>query len=514
MTVPHLLSASPGLFAFGLLLGLAISFAFHRKAWVVFVWFPTVSVFAYGTYLILRRFSAIGKVHGPDAGFAGMEGLFLLPALGICIAGLTAAFFCRPRKESWRLSTAIPAVILCLAVSLVSDRHNATHVEIQLLDARGNPLPNVRVQYSLSEGGLNMEAKLLSSDVNGRFDFELRQDQGVGLEIMPSARSPEELDTSPTFWNLGIGQLENAPEQLAVRHGWQRSVANQTLNEGFTEIMPRGREIRFSLTLPDHASLDPAPRRERIRAAFTAFQQTHPAGISYAYLCRNVEAIEFIPELIEIYHTKGVGSNGVVEGLSQIAAILSELERGCREVQRRVKNEPYYPRKMLQNQVTQFCIWAEVPEQDRIDVPHALEQVQARIAARAQELSNFVFSQMPTDPGVIKILSELRRLGHSSLQQFIGAIIANSPKEMQAVYQWSHSLWMIGAHFSDLGSLYPSDDPLVVMVAFEATPNDEMEGSIAAKALERFEAVYSTITESQVRQRADMHMQMLRARLK
>jgi hypothetical protein len=52
------------------------------------------------------------------------------------------------------------------------------------------------------------------------------------------------------------------------------------------------------------------------------------------------------------------------------------------------------------------------------------------------------------------------------------------------------------------------------MVAFEATPNEEMEGSIAAQALERFETVYPNIADAEVRQRADMHMQMLRARLK
>ena len=73
---------------------------------------------------------------------------------------------------------------------------------------------------------------------------------------------------------------------------------------------------------------------------------------------------------------------------------------------------------------------------------------------------------------------------------------------------------MIGAHFSDLGSLFASNDPFVVMLAFEATPSEELEGSIAMKALERLEAVYPDISDSGVRQRADMHIQMLKARLK
>lgn len=515
MTVPRILSASPGLVLLGLILGLALSFAFRRKPWIVFVWLPTASTFAYGAYLVLRRLSALGKVHGgPDAGFAGMEAMFHLPVLGLCIAGLVVSFICRPRKEARRFSTAIPACAIYLALVLLSDRQNATTIEIQLFNAAGKPIPGVRVQYRLSEGGVGMQAKLLSSDADGKFSLALRQGQNIGLEIMPSPSSPQDLDTSPTFWNLELSPLENSPEQLAVRHHWQRSVANQTLNEGFTEVISRSPQINLSLTLPDHASLDPGPRRERIRAAFVAFRKNHPPGLSYAYLCRNVEAIEFIPQLIEAYRNKEAGSEGVVDGLAQIAEILSELERGCREVQRRVKSEPHYPRQMLQNQITQFCIWAGIPEDSRADVPQALERVQEKIAAHAKELSDFVFGQMQSDPGVIKVLSELRRSGHSLVPRFVEAVRANPPKEMRTVYQWSHSLWMIGSHFSDLGLLYASDDPLVVMVAFEATPNDEMEGSIAAKALERFEAVYPNITETQIRQRADMHMQMLRARLK
>ena len=281
MTVPRLLSASSGVIAFGLIAGLLLSFAYRRKPWSVFIWLPTVSAFTYGAYLILRRLSALGNVRGgPEAGFAGMEGLFLLPGLGICIAGMIAAFFCRPRNEAWRLSTAIPATILCLSVFFVSDHQNASHVEIHLFDARGTPLPNVRVQYRLSEGGLGMQTKTLASDAQGKFDFDVRQNQGIGLEIMPSPRSPENMDTSPTFWNLGIGPLDDSPDQLALSHSWQRSVANQTLNEGFTEILPRSREIQISLTLPDHASLDPAPRREKIRAACESCRKSPPASLS------------------------------------------------------------------------------------------------------------------------------------------------------------------------------------------------------------------------------------------
>jgi len=440
MTVAGLLSTSPGLVALGLFVGVALSLVIRRKPCVVFIWLPTVGALAYGTYLILRRLSAIGKVHGPDAGFAGMEGLLLLPALGVCVAGLVVLFIGRPRKETWRLSTTIPVVVTLAAVSVMSDRHNATYIEIQLFDARGKILPETPVRYHLSEGGLSIQSKFLSSDADGKISFALRTGQNIGLEIMPRPRSPQDIDTSPTFWNLGLEDLQNSPEQIVVRHTWQRSVANQTLNEGFMEVISRRQQIHLSLTLPDHASLDPKPRREKIRAIFDGLRRQQTPRFSYAYLCRNVEAIEFVPQLIEIYRDKEAGGEGVVEGLAQIAEILAQLEKGCREVQRRVKNEPYYSREKLQNEVAQFCIWAGIPEDARADVPAALKLVQDKIIAHAAELSDFVFGQLPTDPGVIKVLSELGRLGHASLPRLIETVKVNPPKEMRAVYQWSHCL--------------------------------------------------------------------------
>jgi hypothetical protein len=415
MTFARLLTDAPGAVPVGLLIGLALSFSFRRKPWIVFVWLPTVATFAYGAYLTIRRLGGLGKIRGgPEAGFAGMEALIVLPVLGLCVAGLVAAFFCRPRKEAWRFSTAIPAGVLYLAIVVWTDRQNTSKIELQLTNAAGERLPGVCVQYTLSEGGVGMQARLLSSDSDGRVNIALRQGQNIGLQIMPSAASPQDLGTSPTFWNLELRPADNRPNQLVIRHQWQRSIANRTLNEGFSEVITRSPHLKLALTLPNHASLDPAPRRERIRAAFASFRQNQFPGLSYAYICRNVEAIEFIPQLIEIYRNKEAGSEGVVDALEQIAEILFELEEGCREVQRRVEREPHYPRQMLQNQIEQFCQWAGLAPQPS-DVPGALQKVQEKIAAHANELADFVFAEVSTDPGVTKILCELRRLGRPSL---------------------------------------------------------------------------------------------------
>jgi hypothetical protein len=240
--------------------------------------------------------------------------------------------------------------------------------------------------------------------------------------------------------------------------------------------------------------------------------------LSYAYLCRNVEAIEFVPRLLEAYRNKEPGSEGVVDGLAQIAEILAQLDRGCREVQRRVEHEPYYPRKMLQNQIVQFCVWAGVPEERRADVPRALTEVREKIASEAIRLVDFALEQLPHDPGVLKVPSELRLLAKPHLPRFIAALIARPPSDMQAAARLSHPLWMMGAHFEDLQPLLDSDNPLLVItgcdVAWDATPDAALENGVGVQLLTRLLATRSQITEPQAAQRADNMMQNLRMRLK
>lgn len=416
----------PGATLLALLLGLALSFAFRRRPWVFFIWLPTTGVFAYVTYQILRIFSAIGKMSGPDAGFAGMMGIFLIPALVVCLVGMVAAFFCRPRKEAWRLSTAIPAAIFWLGVAMLIDFGNSTRVEIQLLDAKGNALAGVGINEVVRENGLKMKPRTLKSNDEGKFSCVLHTGQAVALEIQPMGYAPESYERKPTFWNLGIRETEGQPDKLVLNHHWQRSIGGQTLNEGFSEVIPNASKIQMELVLPDHGSLEPEPRQKRVRDAFHAFVNTRPPELTYSSVCRNVESIEFIPDLIEAFQTEQ-DKSGAIDGLAQIAGIL-------------------------------------------------------------------------------------RQLGRPAIPQLVEAILKHPPKDNQAKYAYHHTLWMLGAKLADLAPLYASDDPAIVMTAFEATPNSQLEGSIAAKALSRLEAVYPNISE-ELKKRAEMHMDMLRARL-
>ncbi len=503
---------------FSLLCGLGLSFVFRHRCWGVFIWFPTTAVFVYAAFNIIRILSSIGKMRGPEAGFAGMMAIFLLPALSICLLGLIAAFFCRPRKEAWRLSAIIPAIVLWLGAALLIDDWNSTRVEVRLSDTRGNILSGVGIQEHLHENGLKMSVQSLNSDAQGKFSFRLHPNQSVALEIQPMSDPPGDLQRKPTFWNLSFREQEGHPDKLVVRNHWQRSIGGQVLNEGFSEVIPNTPKISMELVLPDHGALDPTPRQKRIRDAFDAFVKDRPPGLDYPSMCRNVEAIEFIPDLLAAYRSKPEDRMGIVEGLSQIAGILSQLDLACRSVPRNIPRagtkKPPTLSESLQYQITQFCTWAKVPLEGSPDPGLAMEKVKAKIDAIATQLTEFALAEMSDDSRSLNVLSELRQLGKPAIPQLVDAIRRHPPKNRQEAYSQHHTLWMIGAKFSDLTPLYASDDPSLVMTAFEATPNEELEGPIAAEALARLEAVYPRIPEESQKKRAEMHMNMLRARLK
>lgn len=516
MISTQLYHASALVLLFALICGLGLSFAFRRHRWVVFIWFPTTGVLAYAAFRIIGILSSIGRMSGPEAGFAGMMAIFLLPALALCLLGLIAAFFCRPRRNAWRLSTVIPAIILWLGAALLIDFGSSTRVVVQLHDATGNILPGVSIKKHLHENGLKMQVRSLKSDSRGEFSFRFHPGQGVALEIQPMSAPPADLQSKPTFWNLSFREMTDHPDKLVLWHSWKRSIGSQVLNEGFSEVIPNASKISMELVLPDRGALDPEPGQTRIRQAFHAFLKDRPPGLDYSSMCRNVEAIEFIPELVEIYQGKPEDRADVVKALSQISSILSQLDLACLSVRGQIpkdsarKQEPpaeSYP-------ITQFCNWAEVPREERTDPVLAMERVKAKIDVIATQLTEFAFAGMSDGSQSLNVLSELRQLGRPAIPRLVDAIPSHPPKNPQEAYSQHQTLWMIGAKFADLDPLYASGDPWLVMTAFESTPNEELEGEVAARALARLEAVYPRIAEDDEKKRAEMHMDMLRARLK
>jgi hypothetical protein len=460
------------LWVFVMSTGLVASFVFRRKPWVAFVWIPTTLAILCCSVVVFLRLTALTGLHGPDAGWGVMELIFLLPAFGASIGGLIACYLCRPREISRKGSTLVVALLISFAAIALWRWKNEANVEFRLSDATGATLSGVRVQFSLYEGGLGKGAEHIFSDSTGKFSFKLPRNESAELEIMPVSNSLPDIGSSPTFWNVNIGPLKNSRDKLEVRHSWQRPVGHdEVLNESFTEIIPFDREILIPLTLPPHGSLDPGPRRERIRAAFAAFQDVTPEGLDLSYVCRNLESIEFIPELIDNYRNKNEQRGSSIKGLSSITENLSILSKSCLKLQERLGAKPSPPRELYRDKITQLCVWAEIPYSSASNDMQMLERVQEKIAIHAKLLIDFALQEMPNDYGVVKILSELRQLARPILPELVTHLLNHPPTDMQSALSWSHVFFMLSARESELKSLRDSGNPLLQAAARDARPD-------------------------------------------
>ena len=453
--------------------GLIVSYIFRAKPWVTFVWIPATLTLLYEAFSLARRLVVMESLRGPDAGWAGIAISFLLPTLGVCIFGLFLSYLCRPRKSAWgRAFICMPAIILSFMALALWIRHDETNVQFQLSDVAGMPLSGVPVQISHYQGGIGTDAKLCFSDSTGSFNFKFGRNETAEFDIKPISKPSQKTSSAPTYWTVNIGPLEGSPNKLKVRHSWQRPVGSDgVLDESFIEIIPFEREIRLPLTLPPHESLDPGPRRNRIRAAFATFQHDTPQGLDYSYVCRNVESIEFIPELIDTYRNKEQQRGSVIEGLCSIAETLSDLNTACGGIQRHWEISRSPRRQSFRDEIAQLCIWAGISYDARSDDEELIEQVKTVIAAHAKLLIDFSLEEMHQDKKTLKLLSELRRLARPTLPGLVRGLIEKPPENMQSALSWSDIFYLMGANESELVSLRMSGNPLLEAAAGDARPN-------------------------------------------
>jgi hypothetical protein len=522
VTLPNLFSQLGWLSLLIPILGLALSFKFRARPWAVFVWMPTTLFLAYAALWIVLKLGAFGQVRGPDAIGAGLAYVFLLPALALALLGLVLGFFSRPRRETWRLSTLVPATLICIGlVVLVYTPQGSVLagkmavVRLKLTDVKGQPLRGVGVRLVSYERGLGIGGARNVTDSDGGYTLKLRQGQSARLELHHPFPPSGQLSDMPTYWNIGLQLSNGSADTLEVSHSWQRSVGGKTLNEAFRESIPAANPTEISVVLPPHSGLVAPPLREKIHAALLARQSAKPPHGSYEYACRNVEAIEFIPWLIEVYRRDEGSRPSLIEGLSQTASLLAELDRACGALQEVAAN----PRRQNQNYIdgefsyetAQMIAWAGVSDQNQIP---GLAKARQKIAAHARLLWKFVAEERVHNGGVMKIYGELDQLGRSGLTSIIADLRDHPPATVSEAQQWGPALWRTvprAARLESFKPLFESDNALLVILACEAMGN-QLEADAGPMALKRLEELRPSISNPDTLSRVDMYRGMLRPR--
>ncbi len=498
------------------IIGIALSFLFRTKPWIALIWVPTFGTFAGAIIRILMRITWLGQLTGPGA-LGGIELVFLVPMLLAWTTCLVACYFARPREITTRWYFVALAILIYLLVPRIYIERQSTYFKVTLVDLKGDPLVNVPVEikiYEAAERGGEIQSS--RSDADGALSFRLEKYSTAQLAIKPvwSGRG-KEIET-PMSMGVGIAFLQHSKSQFTVTRSWQHSFTDMYVQESFTEVKPRARNIDVPVLVRPQQSFEPGILGDEIRDVLVGYRVSPPLGIAYGNACNNFESIAFIPLLIETYRRVPQARSSAVGGLSGVATMLSNLDSGCRRIRRFALNQftsRDYVNGSLANEILELSKWAKLdplPGEDRLEL---LERVRRVIAGHAQEVVAFGLEEMPSNENLLQVLQDLGTLGRPAIPQVVRAILTTPPANMQAAYTWSHFLWSTGAQAPDLMQLINSENPTLVLLACRALENDLNEQMISM-FLKRLHAVRSNSPDGRSHMLVDDYIKTLEARAK
>lgn len=420
----------------GMIFGLVLSIYLRRHPWAALIWIPTLVSYAGVSWLVLQRVFRLGGLRGPDAGWGGLEIIYLLPILAACIVGMIACYFCRP-KGQWNPRVLAVAVSLSAGALFCFNWRNGTNVTIQLTDTRGNPVNDVSLGYNSGP----------RTSGSGIIEFPLRRGQSLELRIDPNSRNGETLAS----WNVRFSPVREDSGKLEIHYWTTRKIGiEQSLHEGFTETVAFARNLSVPMTLAPDGLISPDPMGDKIKAAFHAIgKEPGRGGLDYGSVCRNLTAVEFLPELIGLARKEPSKQFGALEGIKAIANTLSDLDDGCAELERSLAGIKSRPPADIHRKVRALSDWAEVPGDGNPDARKLLAQVQRKILSLAQPIVSFCLSPPPGMKSP-NILPELGRLNRPHLSDFVQRLLANPPDDMQSALGWSGVFFGMRATRSEL----------------------------------------------------------------
>ncbi len=510
MTLPNLFSQLGWLALLFPAIGLALSFRFRTRPWVVFVWMPAALFLAYTSFWACSKMAAFGHIRGPDAIGVGIAMLFLGGMLGASLVGLVLCYFARPKREAWKLATALPAAALCVGLSvlvcspqgsLLAGRITRLHFIVS--DVEGKPLPGVAVKVVVYEEGVGAGGGGQTTGTDGQFMVQLRESQSARIELRHPFPPSNVLSAMPTFWDLNVQMPRQGEHDVVIRHSWQRSLGGHTFNEAFSERVPEANNLDLRVVLPTHSGLGGRLLREKVHAALASIQDPARQQMGYDYVCRNLEAVEYLPWLIETYRNNPGSRPSLARGLGQVAGLLSELDTACGHLEEVAAHPRQHNKDYLDGEfayeVAQLTAWAGVNVPDH---ELALARARAVIADRAKILAEFLMAEAPSNETVVGAYGELGRLGLPYLPAFFALLREHPPQKERTCQTWGHSLWMVVAREDKLEKLRPlfdSRDPACTLIACEAMGNQvDLVGPMILKSMQE---VCAEAPDSEVRRR-------------
>jgi len=448
----------------------------------------------------------------------------ILGALVLAIAvGLLLVFFARPRKTAWKLNSVLPAIAVCIGMVIFGSTRAGSvitgkyvDVAVELTDSQGGKLKNIPVRIVIYENGVGAGGKASGSDEEGKFTLKLREGQTAEAEIHAPFPPSNILSGMPTFWTIHFENKQAKEGILELRHMWQRSLGGTPLSESYMERIACSDTVTVPVVIPAHSGLCAPALQERITKAIRTFEAPAGSYVNWGYTCRNVESIESIPWLIQVYRDNENKGASVIEGLRQTASILGDLDRASRELQRRALHPRDYNQNYVEGELRfeslELAKWAG---SDGGEVIQGLQQARNKVEAQARILTDFVLSELGKNNEVVRILEELGTAAYPARAGFLQAIRSNPAKDLRGIQAMGQAVWSITPEKEQAATarvLFESDDARVVLVGCESIRN-RMDSFGGAYALQRLQAVLPVAPSKDIADRlktyiSDIHVSL------
>lgn len=443
--------------------GLIMSAFCRRMKWGAAVWMVTLLCFGY----------AIHDVASQPVGWFWQ--IIELPCLVVLVLGCCACVWLGPRGPGLRVANFAAALAMTAVAAAAYEWRMSETLGILITDASGRPIPQVRAEFTMNWNTTIKRRGEALSDEAGRISLQSRRGWSSHVYLTPMADYSRDPDLKPQSLGLGIKRSIRQPGMCEVYRGWRTAVGDATINGSYTAMVPYAKRLALPVTLCPGGQIVSPLRRDQIRAEFDRITSHPENGLSYLDVCSNLEAVDFIPDLIALWTEGRTNRHSLVPAMGRLAEILNDADRGCAQLQpsldRPVDIHGRSSKSRIRADIASLSEWAGIPDDGTSPDLRRIEVVRDYIRSRARTLLEFALRYAETDPGARIVLGNLGTLARPELPGLVARLLQHPPPDIRTALDWGRVFFRLNATRSEVADLIGSGNPMLQKAAEDARPD-------------------------------------------
>lgn len=438
----------------------------RNRRWGLAVWLPAVTLPLAITAGLLREVP--GKLVGPgsDTGFVAMSsGFYLilaLPLILLCAAVWVGALICWPRREARNWQGGISGILICATGLMALHSYEGYQAEVEVVDARGRPVPGQNVNFSHTSFVSGSSRKLGSAVTNANGLAVLRVPRGSAWSAQTTTEDGTKCTVSivmnggsygatPDYrltrwswfnpkwgWASSVGVIQNVAEQRRLTLRLRN--ADEVVSKFVVATMRRQIAL-FGEGKPNHLDFDTGPEKLEVLPDFLAMAKAHSD-----LMAANTHLLDGFADALS-------GAFGVVASHDQPGAG-SEIAISFAMLAKWIGAEP----------------------------KNAKPLIESRLQGLAEELVN-VSEPLWRANGPVGV-GHLGRLAKPYAARMLSALEQMPADERRPVHSFAHALKIIDASVEQVAPFFDSKDRAVAVAALGSVSRklapDELQARLTA----------------------------------